>query len=187
MKVRRTDRGGFDRGDNHEAVSTERLRLVVEQLDPQPSDHVLEVGGGHGVAATLVLERLGSGTYTGIDRSAAMVAASERRNRVAVDQGRARFVCGSLLDLEPGVPRCDRLFAARVTAMTRRDELAASARHLVGGGLLLLAFDSPDERRAILEAESALGRLASAGFASARQTDVRLGTGLLACVSAIRV
>ena len=138
------------------------------------------------MAATLVLERLERGTYTGIDRSAAMVAASERRNRDAVEQGRARFVWGSLLDVEPGSPRFDRLFAARVTAMTQRDELAAAARHLVGGGLLLLAFDSPDERRAIAEAESALGRLDSAGFASPRRTDIQLGDGLLACVSAVR-
>jgi hypothetical protein len=116
-----------------------------------------------------------------------MVAASERRNRVAVEQGRARFICGSLLDVKPGSPRFDRLFAARVTAMTQRDELAAAARQLVEGGLLLLAFDSPDEQRSIAEAESALGRLASAGFASLRRTDIRLGTGLLACVSAVRV
>jgi SAM-dependent methyltransferase len=131
---------------------------------------VLEVGGGHGLAATLVRERLRRGTYTGIDRSAAMVAASERRNRVAVEQGRARFICGSLLDVKPGSLRFDRLFAARVAAMTQRDELAAAARHLVEGGLLLLAFDSPDEQRAIAEAESALGRLASAGSASLRRT-----------------
>ena len=50
--------------------------------------------------------------------------------------------------------------------MTQRDEVDAAARHLVGGGLLLLAFDSPDQRRAIAEAEAALGLLASAGFPS---------------------
>ena len=76
---------------------------------------------------------------------------------------------------------------ARVTAMTQRDELAVAARHLVGSGLLILAFDAPDEAWAVAEAESALGRLTSAGFASARRTDIRFGDGLLACVSAVRV
>ena len=61
-------------------VVSERLRLIVERLDIRPSDRVLEIGCGHGVAATFVCQRLENGHLTAIDRSAKMIAAAKRRN-----------------------------------------------------------------------------------------------------------
>ena len=165
--------------------SDPRLDVIVEHLDPRPSDHVLEVGGGHGVAATLVLHRLTTGTYTGVDRSEAMIAASERRNRDAVAAGRARFVCASFADTDLGNSHFNRLFAARVTAMTRPAELGAAARCLASGGTLLLAFDSPDEARTRSDVESAARRLAASEFASVHRTEFRLVNGLLVCLTAL--
>jgi Methyltransferase domain len=67
---------------------SERLRRVVDRLDIQPGDRVLEIGCAHGVAATMVCERLESGRLTAIDRSKKMVEAAKRRNAAYVEAGR---------------------------------------------------------------------------------------------------
>lgn len=101
---------------------TDRLRRVVEQLGVRPVDRVLEVGGGHGVAATMVCEVLDGGRFTGVDRSVRMVDAAARRNAGHVAAGRAEFLVGDLEHLDLGVREFDLAFAVRVAAFHREPE-----------------------------------------------------------------
>jgi ubiquinone/menaquinone biosynthesis C-methylase UbiE len=83
---------------------SERLRSIVEQLSIRPSERVLEIGCGHGVAATLVCQRLESGHLTAIDRSEKMIEAAKRRNAEQVEAGKAEFIVATPRGPRPGRP-----------------------------------------------------------------------------------
>ena len=118
---------------------------MVEQLQVGPNDRVLEVGCGHGVAATLVCERLEGGHLTAIDRSPKMIEAARRRNAPYVEAGKADFLVAALEDLDLGDRRFDKIFAVRVGLFHRDPERARrmAERWLAPGGTLLAVFDEP--------------------------------------------
>jgi ubiquinone/menaquinone biosynthesis C-methylase UbiE len=124
---------------------SERLRAIVEQLNVGPDDRVLEIGCGHGVAATFVCERLDGGHLTAIDRSAKMIEAATRRNSAYVEAGKAEFLVASLEDLDLGERRFDKVFAVRVGLFHREPERAhgIAERWLAPGGAVFAFFDPP--------------------------------------------
>ena len=124
---------------------SERLRAIVESLDIQPGERVLEIGCGHGVAATLVCERLDGGAYTAVDRSPAMIAAARRRNAAHVAAGRAEFLVMALEALDLGDRRFDVIFAARVGLFHREPARARgyAGRWLAPGGRIVTEYDAP--------------------------------------------
>ena len=126
---------------------SERLRSVVELLDIRPDDRVLEIGCGHGVAATLVCERLEEGHLTAIDRSAKMIQAATRRNEAYVEAGRAEFLVAPLEDLDLGDRCFGKIFAVRVGLFYREPERARSIaeRWLAPGGEVFVFFDLPSD------------------------------------------
>jgi ubiquinone/menaquinone biosynthesis C-methylase UbiE len=130
---------------------SERLRPVVEQLDVRPDDRVLEIGCGHGVAATLVCERLEGGHLTAVDRSAKMIQAATRRNEAYVEAGRAEFLLADLEDLDLGERRFDKIFAVRVGLFHREPKRARGIveRWLAPGGEHFVFFDTPANNRKV--------------------------------------
>ena len=124
---------------------SERLRSVIDRLNIGPDDRVLEIGCGHGVAATLVCERLVGGHLTALDRSPKMIEAAARRNAAHVDAGKADFLVASLEDLDLGERHFDKVFAVRVGLFHRQPERAHAIveRLLAPGGTVLVCFDAP--------------------------------------------
>jgi ubiquinone/menaquinone biosynthesis C-methylase UbiE len=122
-----------------------RLRGVVDRLDVRPDDRVLEIGCGHGVAATFVCERLGGGRLTAIDRSPKMIAAAARRNAEHVAAGRAEFLVMRLEELDLGERRFDKVLAVRVGLFHREPDRARAlvAPYLAPGGRIFTVFDPP--------------------------------------------
>ena len=127
---------------------TERLRAVVDGLKLRPDDHVLEIGCGHGVAATFVCQALDGGRLTAIDRSPKMVAAAARRNAAFVVAGTAEFLVMALEELDLGERRFDVAFAVRVGLFHREPERAwALVEPWLPPGARTHAFFDPPARR----------------------------------------
>jgi ubiquinone/menaquinone biosynthesis C-methylase UbiE len=124
---------------------TDRLRAVVDRLDIKPGDRVLEIGCGHGVAATMVCERLDGGRLTAVDRSPKMIDAAQKRNAAFVEAGTAEFLVQELEDLDLGDRRFDVIFAVRVGLFHREPARAhaLAERWLAPGGRVEAFFDPP--------------------------------------------
>lgn len=131
----------------HDDVN-ERFRWALDLMGVQPHHRVLEVGCGHGVAATLVCERLDEGALVAVDRSAKMIAMAQRRNADHVAAGRARFEARRFEDVEPDRNPFDIVFAFNVALFWRRPEVALekARRLLAPRGLLALFSQSPGRR-----------------------------------------
>jgi len=124
---------------------SDRLRAVVDELGIEPGDRVLEIGCGHGVAATFVCERLDGGRLTAIDRSPKMIAAAARRSAAHVESGTAEFLVGSLEEIDLGERRFEVVFTVRVGLFHREPERAheLARRWLAPGGTITACFDEP--------------------------------------------
>jgi SAM-dependent methyltransferase len=146
---------------------SERFVWAVETLEIDPGDSVLEVGCGHGVAVSLVCERLGpSGRITGIDRSPKMIAAARRRNRLYVKSGRAVLEAVALEDADLGDQRFDRVFAFNVAPfwLEPKEALEVVREHLAPGGAVYVFWDARRQTGSDL-GERLSERLLQGGFA----------------------
>ncbi|GII55842.1 hypothetical protein Pth03_42310 [Planotetraspora thailandica] len=129
----------------------ERLVWAVETLDLSPSDRVLEIGCGRGVAVALVGERLAGGTVTGIDRSATAIGAAGVRNAMGPASGKVRLATTALEEADFGDGSFDKIFAVNVNLFWTRSparELALLRRWLAPGGVVHLYWEPPGSRAA---------------------------------------
>jgi SAM-dependent methyltransferase len=78
------------------AKIADRFVWAVEMLELSPSDRLLEIGCGSGVAVSLICDRLSSGRIVAIDRSPAMIRLASKRNRAHLALGKAAFHAAAL-------------------------------------------------------------------------------------------
>jgi SAM-dependent methyltransferase len=140
--------------------AADRLVWAVETLAVRPADRLLEIGCGHGVAVSLVCDRLDGGGIVAIDRSPTMIELATGRNADHVAAGRASFQAASLHEADFGDARFDKVFAIHVGVFLRGQparELGIIKDHLADGGRFYV-MDQPLVAR---EAEQTAQRLSA--------------------------
>ncbi len=124
----------------------DRQRIFIERMKVRPDDRVLEIGCGHGIAASLICERLVKGRYTAIDRSQKMIDAAKRRNAQFVAEGKAEFLLGDMQTIDLGDRLFNKIFAQRVRLFHEQPELAhaLAKRWLAPRGKIFVEYDEPE-------------------------------------------
>ncbi|WP_296344697.1 class I SAM-dependent methyltransferase [Reyranella sp.] len=156
-----------------------RIAWALEVIAPKPSDRLLEIGCGQGLAVAALCEGLTSGTILAIDRSATMIAAARRRNQNHERDGKATFATMALADMPVGQQRFDKVFAINVNLFWRdaAREVAIIRSVLAPRGRLHLVFEPPTAAQVGRIAKETVARLEAGGFSGAV---VRKGTGTTA-------
>ena len=123
--------------------ASERFVWAVDTLKIRPTDRLLEVGCGHGVAVSLVCERLTTGTITAIDRSPKMIEMATRRNREHVDAGKATLLTVALEQADLG-EHFNTIFAFNVAPFWLQPQAALGAvgKHLGPAGAVCVFWDA---------------------------------------------
>jgi ubiquinone/menaquinone biosynthesis C-methylase UbiE len=85
----------------HRSSNKQRNRWVVSLLDVQPTDRVLEIGFGPGLAIAELTRRVTRGMVYGIDHSDVMLKQATRRNAAAIRAQRVNLVQASSEQLPP--------------------------------------------------------------------------------------
>jgi len=147
---------------------SERFVWAVDTLEVRPADRLLEVGCGHGVAVSLVCERLTTGTITAIDRSSKMIEMAARRNREHVDGAGLRSRRSRWRTRTSAIGASTKVFAFNVAPFWQQPERALGAvrEHLARDGAVHVFWDArhfaPEGARGL--ANELADRLREGGF-----------------------
>ncbi|MCK2244196.1 MULTISPECIES: class I SAM-dependent methyltransferase [unclassified Crossiella] len=151
-----------------------RNRWAVRLLDIQPTDRVIELGCGPGVAIAALASRASRGLVVGVDHSQVMISQASRRNRSAVRAGRVRLTHTPVEQLSISDGPFDAALAVNTVGMwpdptARLRELARLLRP--GGRIALVSQPRCPGATAATSAAAAnelAGQLAEAGFEQLR-------------------
>jgi ubiquinone/menaquinone biosynthesis C-methylase UbiE len=148
----------------HRRSNRQRNRWVVSLLDVRPTDRVLEIGFGPGIAIAELAARATRGKVYGIDHSEVMVRQAGRRNAAAVRAGRVHLVHAGVDRLPSFDEPLDAIVAVNSVGFWPDpvDRLRELRRLLRPGGRIALAsqprFPGVTTERATRELQDLLAR-----------------------------
>ncbi|HSJ63268.1 MAG TPA: class I SAM-dependent methyltransferase [Gemmatimonadaceae bacterium] len=122
-----------------------RIAFAVRRLAARPSDRILEIGCGTGVAANVIAASLTTGQLTAIDRSAHAIASARARLAPWIAAGTVVLGRTALADADFEPDAFDRALAVNVNVfwLEPRAELAVLAAAIRRNGTLCLVYEPP--------------------------------------------
>lgn len=116
--------------------------FALQHLDVHPTDHVLEIGFGHGVTIARLAAAVSGGSIAGVDPSPAMCRMASRRNRASIQRGIVEVRQGRAEALPYPDGRFDKALSVHTLYFWREPEraLAEIRRVLRADGRLVLAW-----------------------------------------------
>ena len=149
-------------------ATPERIAWAIGHLDIRPSDRLLEIGCGRGVAMAEITPLLIDGHITGLDRSDSAVSSAKDKNRAAITSGKAAVVQSALADWSNPDRPFDKVFAINVNLfwLEAARELKLIRSLLASEGLLFLFFEPPSVEQIPTIERAVAVRLNAAGYAA---------------------
>jgi ubiquinone/menaquinone biosynthesis C-methylase UbiE len=169
------------------AENRERIHWVMQQLDIHPTDRVLEIGFGPGVAIQQAAAQAAQGYVAGVDLSPIMIRQARTRNFRAVQAGRVDLRRGSVMDLPFEADFFDLAFTINSLHHWPDGEagLAEMRRVLKPGGTVAIIEQPPSkitEEVLIRErGEVILEAMSQVGFHEVRPVYASLKRGMVVC------
>jgi ubiquinone/menaquinone biosynthesis C-methylase UbiE len=161
----------------HRSSNRQRNAWAVSLLDVQPTDRVLEVGFGPGIAIRELSRCAPEGCVYGVDHSEVMMRHAGRRNAEGVRDGRVDLRLGSVEDLPKFDAPFDKLLS--VNSIGFWDDpvqrLAELRRLLRAGGRIAIAVQ-PRGPGATDETSTRRGREIAGALVKAEFSDVHVET-----------
>jgi ubiquinone/menaquinone biosynthesis C-methylase UbiE len=157
-----------------------RNRWAVELLEIQPTDRVIELGCGPGVAVAALADRATRGLVVGVDHSEVVIAQARRRNADAIRQGRVRLIHAPVERLRATDGPFDAALAVNTVGMWPEPtaRLREIGRQLRGGGRIALVSQPRCPGATAATSSAAADRLATqlsdAGYTLARVETLKL-------------
>lgn len=96
------------------ASNIERNEWTLDLLDLKPTDHLLEVGFGPGIAIEKASKVVTNGLIVGIDHSETMLSQARKRNAAAIKDSRVKLYLGSVETLPTFDQPFDKIGSANV-------------------------------------------------------------------------
>lgn len=161
----------------HRPSNVRRNRWAVELLEVQPSDRVIELGCGPGVAIAALTTRATQGLVVGVDHSAVVIRQARRRNADAIKAGRVRLIHAPVEHLQVADGPFDAALAVNTVGMWPEPtiRLRELGRLLRRGGRIALVSQPRCPGATAATSAAAADRLA-AQLSEAGFEDIRVET-----------